>query len=82
MRTLPDWGYVSKDATTTEREPSMSLRGFFSKLIIIIRKQVRRQVPRHSNRLARSRYTAEIVGTEADVPDGVDLVCPRPCLHL
>jgi hypothetical protein len=21
MRALPDWGYVSKDATTTEREP-------------------------------------------------------------
>ena len=58
----------------------MSLRGLFSKLII--RKQVRRQVPRHSNRLARSRYMAEIVGTEADVPDGVDLMCPRPCLHL
>ena len=22
MRALPDWGYVSKDATTTEREPN------------------------------------------------------------
>ena len=24
MRALPDWGYVSKDATTTEREPRIS----------------------------------------------------------
>lgn len=43
---------------------------------------------RHSNRLARSRYMAqivglaEIVGAEADVPDAADLVCPRPCSYL